>query len=81
MRVRVSFHSYFKDLAGVSETPVDLPEGGTIHDLLSVLFASRPRLEPMRHSLLIAVGVEYQKPDYRLKDGDEVALFPPVQGG
>ena len=32
-------------------------------------------------STLIAVGVDYQPKDYVLKDGDEVSLFPPVQGG
>ena len=31
--------------------------------------------------MLVAVGVDYQKPDYLLKEGDEVSLFPPVQGG
>jgi molybdopterin converting factor small subunit len=25
--------------------------------------------------------VDYQPRDHRLKDGDEVSLFPPVQGG
>jgi molybdopterin converting factor small subunit len=35
----------------------------------------------MQNSTLIAVGVEYQSRDYVLKDGDEVSLFPPVQGG
>jgi molybdopterin converting factor small subunit len=31
--------------------------------------------------MLVAVGVEYQGPEYVLKPGDEVSLFPPVQGG
>jgi molybdopterin converting factor small subunit len=35
----------------------------------------------MEKSTLIAVGVEYPTRDYVLKDSDEVALFPPVQGG
>jgi molybdopterin converting factor small subunit len=29
----------------------------------------------------MAVGVEYQTQDYLLREGDEVSLFPPVQGG
>jgi molybdopterin converting factor small subunit len=35
----------------------------------------------MRNSTLIAVGVDYQEKSYVLKEGDEVSLFPPVQGG
>jgi molybdopterin converting factor small subunit len=30
---------------------------------------------------LVAVGVDYQAGDYVLAPGDEVSLFPPVQGG
>jgi molybdopterin converting factor small subunit len=35
----------------------------------------------MRKSILAAVGVDYQTGDYKLNHGDEVSLFPPVQGG
>jgi molybdopterin converting factor small subunit len=40
-----------------------------------------PKLGAMKKSTLLAVGVEYQSRDYVLKEGDEVSLFPPVQGG
>lgn len=81
MTVGVSFFSWFKDLAGCARTTQSLPEGATIEDLLRALWTRYPRLEPMQLSMLIAVGVDYQHRDYRLKPGDEVALFPPVQGG
>ena len=81
MTVGISFFSWFKDLAGCARTTESLPEGATIEDLLRVLWARYPRLEPMQRSMLIAVGVDYQNRDYLLKPGDEVALFPPVQGG
>ena len=81
MTVGISFFSWFKDLTGCARTTESLPEGATIEDLLRVLWARYPRLEPMQRSMLIAVGVDYQHRDYLLKPGDEVALFPPVQGG
>ena len=31
--------------------------------------------------ILFAVNQEYVHADYQLKDGDEVAFFPPVTGG
>ena len=40
-----------------------------------------PKLAAMKKSTLLAVGVDYQPRDYVLQDGDEVSLFPPVQGG
>ncbi|MBT6449681.1 MAG: MoaD/ThiS family protein, partial [Verrucomicrobiales bacterium] len=40
-----------------------------------------PKLAKMKNSTLKAVGVDYQTDDFVLSDGDEVSLFPPVQGG
>ncbi len=81
MRVTVSFYSYFKDLAGAAQLTEELPEAATLNDLLDKLARQIPKLETMKKSVLLAVGVEYQTRDYWLKDGDEVSLFPPVQGG
>ena len=81
MTVQVNFFSYFKDLTGVSEVTLELPPGSTIADLQSRLFVHYPKLEAMKRSTLIAVGVEYQGRDYTLKEGDRVSFFPPVQGG
>ena len=81
MRVTVSFHSYFKDLTGCAETSEPVDQGCTLGELHESLTAKFPKLAQMKKSTLIAVGVNYQPRDYVLKDGDEVSLFPPVQGG
>ncbi len=81
MTIRVHFYSYFKDLAACAETTVVLPPDGTLGDLLQLLFTRFPKLEPMQKSILCAVGLEYQNRTCVLKAGDEVSLFPPVQGG
>ena len=81
MNVHVSFYSYFKELTGTAQLTESLPDGSSIDDLCRLLGVRFPKLVPMRRSTLIAVGVEYQGSDYPLKDGDEVSLFPPVQGG
>ena len=81
MTVHVRFYSYFKELTGLEQAVQDLPEGATIADLQSQLALRFPKLERMRKSTLVAVGVDYQRGDYVLRAGDEVSLFPPVQGG
>lgn len=81
MNVTVSFYSYFKDLTGAASSVESMPDGGTVAMLYDQLAARFPKLAAMQKSTLIAVGVEYQGRDYVLRDGDEVALFPPVQGG
>jgi molybdopterin converting factor small subunit len=81
LNVHVTFYSYFKDLTGVARTAETLPEGSTLAELCQRLAARFPKLEAMQKSTLIAVGVEYQERNYVLREGDEVSLFPPVQGG
>lgn len=81
MQIRVQFYSYFKELTGCAETVETLATGatlGALHDQLATRF---PKLGAMKKSTLLAVGVDYQSRDHVLRDGDEVSLFPPVQGG
>ena len=81
MRVSVHFYSYFKDLAGCDQAEQELPASHTLADLLRQVFERFPKLAAMEKAMLVAVGVEYQPRNYILKEGDEVSLFPPVQGG
>jgi molybdopterin converting factor small subunit len=81
MLVALHFYSYFKDLAGCEQTTETLPEGSTIDDLIEVLARRFPRVGSMRKATLFAVGVDYQPRSHVLKEGEEVSLFPPVQGG
>ena len=81
MTVTVHFYSYFKDLSGCSTTTATLPESSTIDDLLRALSSRFPKLEPLWKCTLVAVGVDYRERNRLLNDGDEVSLFPPVQGG
>jgi molybdopterin converting factor small subunit len=81
MRVSILFHSYFKDLTGCAETTETIPDGITLGDFYQRLMARFPKLSAMQKSTLMAVGVDYQDRSYVLKDGDEISLFPPVQGG
>jgi molybdopterin converting factor small subunit len=81
MSVTVSFYSYFKELTGCAQTTESLPKGSTLNDLYQVLSVRFPKLAAMQKSTLIAVGVEYRQRSYVLQEGDDVSLFPPVQGG
>ncbi|MDB6036493.1 MAG: molybdopterin synthase subunit MoaD [Verrucomicrobiales bacterium] len=81
MKVKVFFYSYFKDLTGCAVAEEIISENAKIADLMNQLYARFPKLTAMANSTLIAVGVEYQGRSYVLREGDEVSLFPPVQGG
>ena len=81
VEVRVHFYSYFKDLAGAAEVTEKVAPGSKLEVLLQQVFGRFPKLAAMRKSVLVAVGLDYQAGDYVLAEGDEVSIFPPVQGG
>ena len=81
MKVEVQFFSYFKDATGCSQITEQLPEGATVGELIRRVHERFPKLTPAARSTLVAVGLEYASKDQALKDGDQVSLFPPVQGG
>jgi len=81
VHITVQFFSYLKDLTGCAQVKEELPAGSTVADLLRKIFVRFPQLEPMSKSFLVSVGVEYKDRQHRLSDGDEISLFPPVQGG
>lgn len=81
MTVKVKFWSYFSDLTENRETTFELAKDTTLGELHTQVLKKFPKLAKMKKSTLKAVGVEYQNNNYVLNDGDEVSLFPPVQGG
>ena len=81
MRVQVTFYSYFKEVSGEAAAEQELEEGATAQDLLKALYARFPKLAAFQNSTLIARDVDYIGKSEPLKDGDEISLFPPVQGG
>ena len=81
MQITVHFYSYFKELAGCERATETVAAGSTLADMLRQLFTRFPKLAAMQKSMLVAVGLEYQGRNHVLQHGDEVSLFPPVQGG
>lgn len=81
MNVRVQFFAQLRELAGVAELNVDLAPGTTIAQLLETIYKQKPALRAHDKSILVGAGVEFVDRDYVAKDGDAIAIMPPVQGG
>ena len=81
MKVHVQFFSRLRDLAGVSEMELDVPEGTRAADLLEILYARTPALLDWDKSILVASGVEFVGRDYVIQPDDSISIMPPVQGG
>ena len=81
MKVHVQFFSRLRELAGIPEMDLELPEGTKVTDLLDNLYARVPALREWDKSLLVARGVEFVTRDQRLQSADQISIMPPVQGG
>ncbi len=82
MNLRVLFFSVLRDVTGVEGVALEWSEeGGTVAELLAVLYGRFPGLEGWDGSVLVAADLAYVGRNDRLFPGQEVAIMPPVQGG
>lgn len=83
MRVEVLFFGVLREQMGGSPEPAEIAEGATVGDLLRFLEprASNGKADSIWRRLAVAVNREYVPASHVLRDGDEVALLPPVSGG
>jgi molybdopterin converting factor small subunit len=81
MNVRVQFYAQLRDLVGIRELELELPDGAPVRDLLERVYVQRPALRGHDKSILIGAGLEFVDRNYKLKPGEEISIMPPVQGG
>jgi molybdopterin synthase sulfur carrier subunit len=79
MKVKVCFFAACREIVGKSEMELELQEGEPISSLIETLQSNYYHFLTM--PIKVAVNAEYVEHDYRLQDGDEVALIPPISGG
>lgn len=81
MNVRVKLFAVQQEVVGEREVPLSLPEEARAGDVLTALAERYPSLVPYLSSVALAVNLEFVQPAHRLREGDEVAIIPPVSGG
>lgn len=81
MRVTLRFFAGIREAFGRGEETREVEPGATVGSLMATLGAERPEIGAARRSLMVMVNQEYARDDRPLRDGDEVALIPPVSGG
>jgi len=81
VRIVVKYFSALRDITGKVQEEVDLVDGATLSQLLQWFFDTYPKAEAFKDELLVLVNGRTVDSSYVLRDGDEVALMPPVSGG
>ena len=81
VRVRVLFFGVLRDIAGLREETVEIPEGGRLETVYELYAVRHPALRGMSRSVVLALNQKFSEPSAQLAEGDEVAFLPPVSGG
>jgi molybdopterin converting factor subunit 1 len=81
MQVKVRYLGMLREIAGRDDESVEISEGAPLAELYAVLQERMPQLQNFRQAIALAVNYEYSAADTPLRDGDEIALIPPVSGG
>lgn len=79
--MKVKFFASYKEALGKDELDLELDEDSSVSELLKILRKDHPKLGNLMETLVVSVNLEYANYERKLKEGDEVALLPPVSGG
>ena len=80
MKITLLAFGIVKDIFGDRRLEIELPEHSTTTDLKALLNSQYPALQQLA-VYRIAVNDEYSAANVVIKEGDEVAIIPPVSGG
>ena len=81
MRINVLFLGPARDFAGTGAAAMDVADPTTVVGLRELLAGTYPRLAGALPTIRFAVNEAFAGDDHVLREGDDVALIPPVSGG
>jgi molybdopterin synthase sulfur carrier subunit len=81
MKLRVRYFASIREFTGIREEQLEVPEGYTAKALRQRVQELHTTLKGQEENILVAVNGSFVEPKRVLKQGDEVAFFPPVSGG
>jgi MoaE-MoaD fusion protein len=81
MRVTVLYFAVLRERRGASSEMLDLPAGGDVAMALATIAKRHPEVAPLLPRAQVAVNQVVVVATAALREGDELALIPPVSGG
>jgi len=81
IHVTVKLFAIFQEVFDTDEMQIKLESGTSVSQIFDRLVSLKPNLEQWRSHTRYAVNRSFTEPQTILKNGDEVALIPPVSGG
>ncbi|HVR62292.1 MAG TPA: molybdopterin converting factor subunit 1 [Polyangia bacterium] len=81
MRVQILYFAVLRERLGREQEAIELPDGATVAAALAALSGRYPPVAALLPRVQTAVNRAFADGAAALRDGDELALIPPVAGG
>ena len=75
------FFAAARELVGEPETQLELPADGGTAAVVETLLLRYPQLAGLLPRCALAINGDYVRGECSIKQGDEVAVLPPMSGG
>jgi len=81
MIVKVLYFASAQGLANLKSEEMLLGDGSSVKDMAAKMLKLHPALKTIAPTIRYSVNFELAEANAKLRDGDEVAVLPPVAGG
>ncbi len=81
MRIEIRAFGGLVERAGLSTLVIELPEGADVGQLRRTVSAAHPELAALMPRVAVSIDLELATDATVLREGQEIALLPPVAGG
>ena len=82
MKIRVKFFASHREIVGKAEEELQIAGNAKVKDIMDRLVSKHPKLGgSIRRNSIYSLNQNIVDEDATLRDGDVLAIFPPVGGG
>ncbi|MFA5771269.1 MAG: MoaD/ThiS family protein [Thermoplasmata archaeon] len=81
MKILVKFFALHRETAGTEEITLEITNDIDIKSLIQEVYNRIPALKGLHENTIVSLNHRVANLSTKLKNGDEIALFPPVSGG
>lgn len=81
MKATVHFFAVLREISGVDQVELDLPDNCTVSGLRRVLRHKFPQLQQGLETAIIAIDHTLSEGSTLIEPGMDISIFPPIAGG
>lgn len=81
MKIKIELFSVYREAIGEKEIEIEIKDDAKIKDIIQFLTKKYPSIRKFIGYAIFSINHEYADENRSVKEGDEIAIFPPIGGG